>query len=131
MSKYKVLIDSSVWIEYFKNGAPSEVDFLINENLASTNDLILSEILPILIKNNEKDAIEGLRSIENIPLQIDWELIQEYQVLNLKNGLDQIGIPDLIIIQQVIQEKLSLLSLDKHFKLMREFLSYELFETNT
>jgi len=131
MSKYKVLIDSSVWIEYFKNGAPSEVDFLINENLACTNDLILSEILPILIKNNEKDAIEGLRSIENIPLQIDWELIQEYQVLNLKNGLNQIGIPDLIIIQQVIQEKLSLLSLDKHFKLMREFLSYELFEINT
>jgi len=130
MSKYRVLIDSSVWIEYLKNGTPEEIDFLINENLACTNELILTEILPLLYKNNQQEIIEGLLSIEKINLNIDWKLIREYQLLNLDNGINHVGIPDLIIIQQVIQEKLSLLSLDKHFKLMREFLSYELFETN-
>tara|TARA_R110002049_G_scaffold299421_1_gene489653 strand:- start:311 stop:472 length:162 start_codon:yes stop_codon:yes gene_type:complete len=53
MSKYGVLIDSAVWIEYLKNGTPKEIDFLINENLACINELILTEILPLLYKNNQ------------------------------------------------------------------------------
>jgi hypothetical protein len=41
-----VLIDSSVWIEYFRNGNNYEkVDFLIDENLVVINDLILAEFI--------------------------------------------------------------------------------------
>ena len=39
-----VLIDSSVWIEYFRNGNNFEkVDFLIDENLLVINDLIIAQ----------------------------------------------------------------------------------------
>ena len=48
-----VIIDSSVWIEYFRNGNNYEkVEYLIDENLAVTNDLILTELVPFLKMKN-------------------------------------------------------------------------------
>ena len=42
-----VLVDTSVWIEYFRSGNNFEkLDFLIDENLVVTNDLILAELIP-------------------------------------------------------------------------------------
>jgi len=44
-----VLVDTSVWVEYFRCGNNSEkLDFLIDENLIVTNDLILAELIPFL-----------------------------------------------------------------------------------
>lgn len=45
--------------------------------------------------------------------------------MNLKDGINNVGIPDLIIMQQVIEEKLVLYTFDKHFKLMNTFLNFE------
>jgi len=42
-----VLVDTSVWIDYLRNGKKSEkVDFLIDENIVAINDLILAELVP-------------------------------------------------------------------------------------
>ncbi|HBQ60015.1 MAG TPA: PIN domain nuclease [Balneolaceae bacterium] len=130
MSRYKVLVDSSVWIDYFKNGNYPELDFLIEEELACINELILTEIAPLLKKKKKDDLLEGLRAIEKIPLNIDWEIIRHYQLANLKTGINKVGIPDLIILQQVIDEKISLFSLDKHFRMMKEHLHFDLFNFN-
>jgi len=46
--------------------------------------------------------------------------------MNLQNGINNVGIPDLIILQQVIGQKISLFSFDKHFKLMQNHLNFEL-----
>lgn len=46
--------------------------------------------------------------------------------MNLKNGINKVGIPDLIIIQQVVDQKISLFSFDKHFKLMQNHLTFDL-----
>jgi len=44
-----VLVDTSVWVKYFRSGNNSEkLDFLIDENLIVTNDLILAELIPFL-----------------------------------------------------------------------------------
>lgn len=128
MSRYQVLADSSVWITYFKNGEPSVLDRLIQEDLVCINEIILTELVPILIKQNEVKTTESLLALERIPLHIDWEIIRGYQLNNLQNGINSVGIPDLIILQQVIDQKLTLFSYDKHFKLMRKHLSFELFE---
>jgi len=49
-----VLIDSSVWISYFRNGKHSDVlDYFIDENLIVINDLILSELIPSLKIQNK------------------------------------------------------------------------------
>ncbi|NOX90781.1 MAG: PIN domain-containing protein [Calditrichaeota bacterium] len=43
-----VLVDSSVWIDYFRAGIKSEkLDELIDENLICTKDIILAELVHI------------------------------------------------------------------------------------
>ncbi len=126
MSRYKVLIDSSVWIEYFKSGGIEKLDRLIEEDLACINELILTELAPALMLKNETDTLEGLQTITIIPLNVDWEIVRDYQIMNLKNGINKVGIPDLIILQQIIDEKITLFSFDKHFKLMQSQLNFDL-----
>lgn len=126
MLRSSVLVDSSVWIDFFKSSKTTSLELYLEEDLISTNDLILSELIPRLKLERKDDAIEGLLSIEKIPLNIDWDLIRYYQVLNLKNGVNKVGIPDLLILQQVIEEKLALFSLEKHFKLMQSFLKFDM-----
>ena len=75
---------------------------------------------------NETEILEGLKAIELIPLNVDWEIIRDYQLMNLKNGINKVGIPDLMILQQVIEKKISLFSFDKRFKLMQNHLNFEL-----
>jgi len=126
MSRYKVLIDSSVWIEYFKSGGIEKLDRLIEEDLACINELILTELSPALRLKNETEILEGLQAVSMISLNIDWEIVRDYQFINLKNGINKVGIPDLIILQQIIDEKITLFSFDKHFRLMQSHLNFDL-----
>ena len=123
----KVLVDSSVWIEYFRQG-DDVLTRLIEEDMVCTNELILSELLPVLYARNEHQVINSLLALERIPLHISWELIRQYQLTNLQMGINKIGIPDLIILQQTIEEMLTLFSLDRHFRLMKAHFSFELIE---
>jgi predicted nucleic acid-binding protein len=62
-----VLVDTSVWIDYFRSGDKSgKLDTLIDENLVVTNDLILAELLPLLIIRKENDVVKLLKSIKII-----------------------------------------------------------------
>ena len=46
-----ILVDSSVWIDYFRSGKYSDqLDYYIEQNIISTNDLILAELIPVLNK---------------------------------------------------------------------------------
>jgi hypothetical protein len=120
-----VLVDSSVWIDYFRNGNNELLDRLISEELVVINEVILTELIPPLEIHEKHAIVESLENLEIIPLSIDWHLIRKYQVLNLKNGINKVGIPDLLIIQQVIESNLTLYSFDKHFNLMKQHLTFE------
>lgn len=114
-----VLVDSSIWISYFRGSEESDtVDFLIEENLIVTNDLILAELTPALHIRRQKQLITILHQIKRYPVQIDWDGITQMQITCMHNGINRIGIPDLIIVQNAIQNDLHLLSLDKHFNLI-------------
>jgi predicted nucleic acid-binding protein len=122
------LIDSSVWIEYFR-GNPDYlfINDLINVNAVSTNDIILTELLPSIMHKKEYELANLLSSMKNYPLVIDWQEIRNIQLLNLKHGNNKTGISDIIIVQNCIQNKLKLVAHDKHFKLMAEYIPLELF----
>lgn len=125
----KLLIDSSVWIEYFRSQNRFTIlNELIETNQICINDLILSELIPYLYMQNQYEVIESLESIENIEIKINWEMIIQMQIKNIKNGITRVGIPDLIILQNVIENNLILFSIDKHFKLMKGLFEYRLFE---
>ncbi len=124
-----VLVDTSVWIEYFRDGACTEkLDFLIDENLIVTNELILSELVPFLKIRKQEKLISLLNIITTNHINIFRDHIIEYQYSCLKSGVHGVGIPDLIIAQNAKQNGCSMYSLDKHFILMQPVIGFDLFE---
>ena len=122
-----ILVDSSVWIEYFRGSGKSDnsfIDEIIDANLVCTNDLILSELVPFLRMKKQKVLINLLGYIRKVPLSIKWSEIIEYQEINLKHGINNVGIPDLIILQNVITNNLELMTIDRHFKLMQKHFDF-------
>ena len=118
-----VLVDTSIWVDYFRGGDSSgKLDFLIDENLIVTNDLILAELIPFLRIRNQSRVINLLMEVKKLDLSIDWSQIIEFQYLCLKNGLSGVGIPDLIIAQNAKQNHSAIYSLDNHFFLMKDIL---------
>ncbi len=122
----KILVDSSVWIDYFRSGNNSELlDLYIDQNLICINDLILAELVPFLKINNQNNVIRLFKIITNIELNINWQNIIDYQIICIKNGINKIGIPDLIILDNIIQNNLALFTLDKHFFLIKKHIIFE------
>ncbi len=122
-----VLVDTSVWVEYFRIGNNSEkLDFLIDENLIVTNDLILSELIPFLKVRKQRKLTNLLLDINRLNLSINWGQIIDYQYKCLKKGLNGVGIPDLIIAQNAKQNNCKIYSLDNHFSLMKNILTLKI-----
>jgi len=124
----EVLVDTSIWIDYFRGGKNSQdLDVLIDENLIATNDIILAELVPYLKIKKQTKVINLLHEVNRVPLEIHWEEIIEFQVKCLKSGANGIGIPDLIIAQNAKNNDCKIYSLDKHFRLLDQVLKVKLY----
>jgi predicted nucleic acid-binding protein len=124
-----VLVDTSIWIEYFSTGNNSEkLDFLIDENIIVINDLILSELVPSLRVRDQQKIIKLLHNINKLGLSINWGQLIEFQFKCLKNGLNGIGFLDLIVAQNAKQNLCEIYSLDNHFTLMKDIIGLQLLE---
>ena len=124
-----VLVDSSVWIDYFRGTGQSDVlDYLVDENLVVTNDLILTELIPALHVRRQRRLIALLGEVKRYPVDIDWGDIRQMQITCIRNGINGIGIPDLIIVQNVIQNDLHLFSGDGHFASISKHAPLSLYE---
>ena len=123
-----VLVDTSVWIDYFRGGNNfNQLDLLIDENLVVINDLILAELIPFLKIRNQSRVITLLQHINKLAIHVDWDQITDFQYKCLKNGLNGVGLPDLIIIQNAKQSHCPIYSFDNHFKLIKDIVKIELF----
>ena len=127
----KVLVDSSVWISYFNDkNAHGKLDKLISNNQICTNNLILSELIPFLTIKSQNDVVEALLELPNITLIVNWELIINLQIQNLKNGINKVGIPDLILVDNVASNNMILFTEDKHFRLIQRHFNFDLLAEN-
>jgi len=123
-----VLVDTSIWIDYFKGGNDSsDLGALIDENVVVTNDIILAELVPYLKVKKQITVIKLLREISRVPMQINWDEIVEFQVRCLKAGANGVGIPDLIIAQNAKANNCKIYSLDKHFRLLEQVIKVKLY----
>jgi len=123
-----VLVDSSVWIDYFRGSEKAAaLDLLIEEDLLAVNDLVLAELVPYLRIKRQRKLLSLLHSVERIPLALDWGDLVEMQVKCIRSGINKVGIPDLIIAQNAIQNNQTLFSLDKHFELIAGITSLSVF----
>ena len=125
----QVLVDSSVWIDYFRDAGHSDkLDFFIDENIIVINDLVLAELVPFLRMKNQRKLISILNSINKLDMNIDWSQLIDFQQKCLRKGINGIGIPDLIIAQNALQNHCEIYSLDQHFELMKKPLKLTLTE---
>ncbi len=123
-----VLVDTSIWIDYFKGGDDStDLSTLIDENLVVTNDIILAELVPYLKVKKQVAVVKLLQEINRLPMQINWDEIVEFQVKCLKAGANGVGIPDLIIAQNAKANNCKVYSLDKHFRLLKQTIKVKLY----
>jgi predicted nucleic acid-binding protein len=58
---------------------------------------------------------------------IDWQEIINMQILNLRHGNNNVGISDLIIAQNCIQNDLKIIARDKHFELMSKYIPLKIY----
>jgi predicted nucleic acid-binding protein len=66
----QILVDTSIWIDYFKSGAnSSKLDGLLEDNLIVINDIIFAELVPFLIIKKQHKTVELLRSITLLPIE--------------------------------------------------------------
>ncbi len=123
-----ILIDSSVWIDYFNGGVKSKnLSKLIEQDLILINEIIRAELYPILMHQKHFEVIEALNALPSKSLEIFWEGIRSLQILNLKKGINKVGIPDLIIVQHCLEYNIELMSFDNHFKLMSKVVNLRLY----
>ena len=122
-----VLVDTSIWVEYFRNGNNlKRLDLLIDENIVVTNELILAELIPFLKIRKQRKIIELLNSVDKLQLNIKWDELIDYQVKCLKNGINGVGIPDLIIAQNAKQNDCEIYSSDSHFKVLKNAINIKI-----
>lgn len=123
-----VLVDTSVWIGYFHGDKESNpLEDLISKNEVCVNELILTELLPSMNHKKEYEIKNLILSLPKINMKIDWQNLIEMQTKNLSNGINKVGIPDLMIAQNSIQNKIKIFTLDKHFKLMSKIFDFEVY----
>jgi predicted nucleic acid-binding protein len=124
----QILVDSSAWIAFFRGSIPQDALFeLIDTNQICINELVLSEIVPSLLMRKEKGLVDTLYTIQRFPLSIDWPELINFQLKNLRKGINKVGISDLIIMQNVIQQNLVLYTLDSHFIKMAEIFPFKVY----
>jgi len=122
-----VLVETSAWIDYLRVGTLNRTfNSLIDDNRIVINELILTELISTLAVQKQSKFIALLHLFPKQPILIDWDEIRIMQTQCLKKGLNGIGIPDLIITQNAIQNHTLLYTLDKHFRLLTGITSLEL-----
>jgi predicted nucleic acid-binding protein len=123
----KYIVDSCVWIDFFAKGNQKDaLSALLIDNLLYTNKAILAELIPAARMKKEYELIDCLSGLELIPLTIDWDSIAEIQYVCLKNGINKIGLIDIIIAQNAYQHNLGIFSTDKHMELLSQVIGVEL-----
>ena len=83
--------------------------------------------MPSIIHKKEYKLAELLNCVKKYPLIIDWQEIRNIQLLNMKHGNNNIGISDIIIAQNSIQNDLKIAVHDKHFTAMAQYIPVKIY----
>jgi len=120
-----VLVDSSVWVSFFRGTRGEEevakaLDYLLSGDEVVINEVIKTEVVPMMVARGEDATLFDAVSCSG--LTIDWPAVRDLQVKCLKKGINRIGIGDLVIALDAVSRKVPLFSLDKHFRLIESVL---------
>ena len=117
----KIIVDTSIWIEYFKNKA--EITAIIDKGLLAGTVYMAGPVVSELLQGvkTEQEFEKLLGCIDAVPFIDsnfeDWRLAGSISFRLRKDGLT-IPLTDLIIAAISINNKAYVYSLDHHFKLI-------------
>lgn len=128
-----VLIDTSGWIEFFRNPhspCASAVDLLLAEERVCTTSLILVEVVSGARSRTEFERLR--RDFTALP-QVDFpqeawaDMLESRWQLKMK-GITGISIPDLLVAHVALIHRKAILTLDRDFQRMQVVLGLMLVE---
>lgn len=117
-----ILVDSSVWIDYFSGNGSPETDFLdgvLGVRAVAIGDLILAEVLQGFRRDKDyktaKRLLEELTILELLGKEMAIKSADNFRKLR-KKGLTIRKTADVIIASYCIEREMPLLFTDKDFK---------------
>jgi tRNA(fMet)-specific endonuclease VapC len=125
----KIIVDTSVWIEYFKNNlrivAFMEQN-LIEDNICSVG-IIIAEIIQGIKNQSEQESVRSnLDAVTYIEMKYDdWIKAGELSSAMRKCG-KILPLTDIAIASVAIKNNMRLATLDKHFQLIPDLLIYDI-----
>jgi predicted nucleic acid-binding protein len=126
----KVLVDTSVWIEFFRKREPyfSVVTELIDADAVCCTGLIYAELLQGAKTGKELNTIREFRHVfEFLPESVEvWEKAGELSFRLQRKG-KSVGLSDCLIAVSAEGSQAHLLTMDKHFSAIRKELGIKLF----
>ncbi len=126
-----VLVDTSVWIKYFKQGNSIEaihLDHLIVEDSLVVCDPIKAEILSgVKSIEDYKKVLNWLEGFNNLSLPLDiWQRASHARFNLARKGIQQ-SLIDLIIALTAYEYGVPVWSLDNDFKSITEVVSIKIY----
>jgi predicted nucleic acid-binding protein len=125
----RVLVDTSVWIEFFKanSSVSNNLELLLIEDSVAICGVVLFELLQGIKSESEKLKIKEI--LLNLPyVEINkniWQKSAEIS-LNIKKKGYTIPFSDILIGTLAIENNFSVFTLDKHFELIPELTLYKI-----
>ncbi len=132
-----ILVDTSVWIDYFKGLDTQEtnlLDLALGNNNVAIGDLILLEILQGFRADKEykvaKDHLSALHQFNMLTTELAINAAENYRILR-KQGITIRKTADVIIATFCIENRLPLLFADRDFIPFTQFLKLQSVSTQT
>jgi len=123
-----LLVDSSVWIDYFSGNTTPETDYLnaiLGESVVFVGDLILAEVLQGFRQESDfklaRDALLKFPIVEVLGRKIAIQSASNYRLLRSK-GITVRKTIDSLIATYCIENDLELLHSDRDFEPFEEYL---------
>lgn len=128
-----VIVDTSAWVEYFRNGDPSivkRVDTCLDRDLVVIGDLIYCEVLQGIKIKREREKVSSLLlslpQYEMVGFHIAEKSAENYRFLRFK-GVTVRKTIDVIIGTFCVENNLLLVHQDKDFDFMAPHIGLEIF----
>ncbi len=128
----QVLIDTSIWVEYFRDKNQELVESvknLIRTRRATLCGIVLSELLAGVRAKRSRDTLkQTLDALEYVEVSRDtWILAGELSG-NLKHQGTSVPLTDLILAALSLENDAELFTLDSHFDRIPEVKQFKLVE---
>jgi len=127
----KILVDTSVWIEFFKKKEPwySAVSNLMDDRKVCCAGIILAELIQGAKSEKELEVLRDFRHVfafldESVDL---WQAAGELSCALLRKG-KSIGLSDCYLAVAARSNQVKIFTIDKHFEVIKGVAGIALFE---